>query len=272
MRNKLLLTLSTLTIAVIFSSVAFASLNDGSIVYYPFDEADGKTAFDKSKNNNDAKLLGKPAWAPKEGKIGGAIRFDGGDSAVVDENGADYLNRLEAFTISVWIKSDTVPHDRGIVMGKDPTGGDNTFGLRYDAASWVVEGGTNLVKGAITSSGGGQAYEGKSNVQTTEWQHLAFLWQSGGQLTLYIDGELDDDPIHNGNATNGKISGATKLIVGKGAKDSNGTSWTGLIDDFRIYDRVLDRKKIESLAFGVLPIEPTGKLATTWAHQKQKRD
>ena len=60
--------------------------------------------------------MGNAAWAPKEGKIGGAIKFDGGDSSVVDENGADYINELEAFTISVWVKSDSAGHDRGIVL------------------------------------------------------------------------------------------------------------------------------------------------------------
>ena len=109
-------------------------------------------------------------------------------------------------------------------------------------------------------------------MQTTEWQHLAFTWNSGEKLALYIDGELDDNPTHNDDGKNGKISGATKLIVGKGAKDNNGTSWPGLIDEFRLYDRVLDEREITDLASGVLPVEPAGKLATTWANLKQNRD
>ncbi|MDE0315882.1 MAG: LamG domain-containing protein [Candidatus Poribacteria bacterium] len=272
MRNQLTLTFFALIIAVLFSSIAVASLQNGLIVYYPFDEAAGKTASDDSKNNNDAELMGNAAWAPKEGKIGGAIKFDGGDSSAVDENGADYINGLEAFTISVWVKSDSAGHDRGIVFAIDPAGGDNVFGLRYDAASWSTKGGTNLVKGAITTTGGGQAYEGKSDVQTTEWQHLVFAWRSGEQLALYIDGELDDNPTHNDGGKEGKISGATKLIIGKGAKDNNGTSWPGLIDEFRLYDRILEEKEIMDLASGALPVEPTEKLATTWANLKQKRD
>ena len=204
-------------------------------------------------------------------KISGAVRFDGAEGSVVDDNGADYINGLEAFSISVWVKSDSAGHDRGIVFAVDPTGGDNVFGLRYDAASWATAGGTNLVKGAITTTGGGQAYEGKSNVQTTEWQHLVFTWKSGEKLALYIDAELDDDPIHNDDAKEGSISGATKFMVGKGAKDNNGTSWPGLIDEVRIYDRVLKENEIAELATGVLPVEAKDKLTTTWALQKQIR-
>ena len=53
---------------------------------------------------------------------------------------------------------------------------------------------------------------------------------------------------------------------------NNGTSWPGLIDDFRLYDRVLEAREISDLASGVLPVEPAGKLATTWANFKQKRN
>ena len=270
MRNLSWLILITLVVTVYLTSVASAGLNDGLLIYLPFDENSGQTAADQSGNGNNAKLIEGAKWKPNDGKIGGAVELDGAGAAVEDAKGADYINGLEAFTISVWVKSDSVGHDRGIVFAIDPAGGDNVFGFRYDAASWSTPGGTNLIKGAITTTGGGQAYEGKSNVQTTDWQHLAFSWKSGEQLTLYIDGELDDDPTHNDDGKQGEISGATKLIVGKGAKDNNGTSWPGLIDDLRIYDRALTEAEIEELASGVLAVEADGKLATTWAHLKQK--
>ena len=270
MRNLSWLILITLVVTVYLTSVASAGLNDGLLIYLPFDDRAGQDASDKSGNGNDAKLIEGAKWKPNDGKIGGAVELDGAGAAVEDPNGGDYINGLEAFTISVWVKSASAGHDRGIIFGKDPAGGDDVFGLRYDAASWATPGGTNLVKGSLTTTGGSQAYEGKSDVQTTEWQHLVFTWKSGEQFTLYIDGELDDDPIHNDDATDGKISGATKLIIGKGAKDNNGTSWPGLIDDVRIYDRALTEAEIEQLASGVLAVEADGKLATTWAYLKQR--
>lgn len=264
------LILTTLIVTVYLTSVASAGLNDGLLIYLPFDERSGQTAADKSGNGNDAKLIDGAKWKPNSGKIGGAVALDGAGAVVEDPNGADYINGLDAFSISVWVKSDSVGHDRGIIFGKDPAGGDDVFGLRYDAASWATPGGTNLVKGAITTTGGGQAYEGKSDVQTTDWQHLVFTWKSGEKLALYIDGELDDDPTHNDDGKVGTISGATKLFVGKGAKDNNATSWPGLIDDIRIYDRALTEAEIADLASGVLAVEADGKLATTWAHLKRR--
>ncbi len=270
MRTLNWLMLTTLIVTVYLTSVASAGLNDGLLIYLPFDDRAGQDASDKSGNGNDAKLSDGAKWKPNGGKIGGAVELDGAGAVVEDPDGADYINGLSAFTISVWVKSDTVGHDKGIVFGREPDGGDSVFGFRYDAASWSTPGGTNLIKGAITTTGGGQAYEGKSDVQTTDWQHLVFAWKSGEQLTLYIDGELDDDPTHNDDGKVGEISGATTLFIGKGAKDNNGTSWSGLIDDLRIYDRMLSEAEISDLASGVLAVEADRKLATTWAHLKQR--
>lgn len=270
MRNQLTLTLFILIIAVSFCSITVASLQNGLIVYYPFDEANGQNVSDKSGNNNDAEIMGSAKLAPNEGKIDGAIRFDGAEGSVVDDNGPDYLNGLDAITISVWVKSDTAGNDRGIIFAKDPDGGDNSIGFRYDSASWSVPGGTNLIKASLSSSGGAPSMEGKSDVQSTEWQHLVLTWSSGEQLALYYDGELDDDPTHNAAAAVGTTASATKLLIGKGAKDNNGTSWAGLIDEVRIYDRVLTENEIAELATGVLPVEAKGKLTTTWGNIKDK--
>ncbi len=269
MRNQLI-TL-TLIVTVSFCSIAVASLDKGLIVYYPFDEADGETASDKSKNKNDATLVGGASWEPNGGKIDGALKLDGTNSSAEDNDGGNYINGLEAFTFSVWVKSDSVPHDRGIMHGKDPSGPDDIFGIRYDSASWDLAGGSNLIKAGISPTGGDQRYESASNVQTTEWQHLVLTWSSGEQLALYIDGELDE-PHFKSAASDGEISGASKFVIGRGAKDGAALGWTGLIDEVRLYNRVLEENEIAKLASGALPVESTGKLATTWANLKQKRD
>ncbi len=270
MRSQLLLTLLTLIVVVFFGSIANASLQDGLVVYYPFDEVTGTDASDASKNKNDAKLVGSASWEPNGGKIDGALRLDGTGSSAEDDDGADYINGLEAFSVSVWVKSDTTPHNNGIFIAMDPAGQDNSFTLRYDSAGFKVAAATNLIKAGFTTTSGGIQYESADNLQTTEWQHLALTWSSGDPVALYIDAELDT-PQYNNDVRVGTISGATKFIIGRGGKDNGGTSWTGLIDDVRIYDRVLDDKEIAELATGALAVEANGKLATTWGHLKQKR-
>ena len=259
----------TFIVSLALSSIAVASLKDGLLGYWPLDEADGKTAADSSGNGNDGSIKGNGvSWKPNGGKLGGAAEFDGGGDAIEDDNGADYINGLTAITVSVWVKSAETNSDRGFIDGRDPGGDDTVLSLRYDAAGFEA-GGKDLIKAGITTTGGIQRLETSNDVQTKSWQHFALTWSSGNELALYIDGELDT-PTFNSPETKGKLTDATKLVIGKGEKDQ-GRSWNGLIDDVRIYDRVLDDDEIADLAAGVLAIEASGKLTTAWGRLKQKR-
>ncbi len=249
-------------------SVVGADLQDGLIVHYPFDEGKGNDVSDNSGNDNNAELLGGAEWLTTEGRYGGTLNFNGNDTCVVDENGGNYINGLTAFTVSVWVKSSEINHDRGFVMGIDPDGQDRIFGLRYDKSSWDVKGGVNVIKASLTTTGGTQTYESKSDVQTTEWQHIAYSWESGQKLSMYINGIFDDTPTHNSDATEGEVSDVVKLIVGKGAKDSNG-SWLGLVDEFRLYNRSLSEREIEMLRVNATSVTPLEKLTTTWGKIKR---
>ena len=236
-----LLCLISIVVALSMAGNASADL----ILHWGFDEGSGTTALDSSGNGYDGTIEGSPMW--EVGKTGGALHFDGDDDHVIDETAGDYINGLEAITICVWIKSDIVGTDKGFVIFEDPSGGDNR-NMRYDAASWAWEGGTNLIKMALDSTGGHQAFEGSDNTQTTEWQHVTMVWSSGNELLLYINGQLDT-PRGTDAGTEGTITGVTKLIVGKGAKDESG-GWDGLIDDVRIYNEALSEIDIQSIMTG----------------------
>ena len=215
------------------------------ILHWAFDEGSGAVAHDSSGYGRDGTVVGDPAWVA--GKIGGALDLDGIDDHVVDETAGDYINGLEAITICLWIKSDILGTDKGFIILEDPTGGDNR-NIRYDAASWAWEGGTNLIKIALDSTGGHQAHEGSDNTQTTEWQHVTMVWSSGNELMLYIDGELDP-PRGTDAGVEGTVSGVTKLMVGKGCKDADG-GWDGLVDDVRIYNEALSAEDIQTAMVG----------------------
>ena len=240
MRRKLLY-LTSIIVALTIAGNASADL----ILHWGFDEGSGSTVYDLTGNGRDGTIEGGATWVA--GKIGGALELDGADDHVVDELAADYINGLDAITICLWIKSDIVGTDKGFIIFEDPNGGDNR-NMRYDAASWAWEGGTNLIKIAMDSTGGHQAHEGSDNTQTTDWQHVAMVWSSGNELMLYIDGRFDE-PRGTDAGTEGTISGVTKLIVGKGCKDADG-GWDGLIDDVRIYSEALTEDEIQVVMKG----------------------
>ena len=223
-----------------------SGVDDGLIGYWTFDEAAGKYAFDVSGNGSYAQLSGGTSMVFNGGKIGGALQLDGKKKNATVVNGADLINGLRAFTLSLWVKSSKVNTDSGFIFPKTPNGKDEIFSMRYDTEG-SVGGGTNVIKVGVTTTAGVQTYESASDVQTTEWQHIALTWQSGRKLALYINGTLDKSTF-NSEPTKGEVTGVGRLLIGRGGKDRN-RSWAGLIDDVHLYNRVLNDKEIRDMAF-----------------------
>ena len=198
-----------------------------------------QAAMDSSGNNNHAVLYGAPEWQSSAGQVDGALRFDGIDDKVEESEADTYLNGLSAITVCLWVKSDVTNQDRGILFTHDPTGNDEELGLRYDD-SGAFGGGVNIIKASIRSTWGYTQIESTSDTQTTEWQHLALVWDSGNNLKLYINGNLNLCTYDKGTL-GGTVSGVQKLMLGQGTK---ATCWDGLMDDVRIYDRALEAGEI----------------------------
>ncbi len=169
---------------------------------------------------------------------GYAYDFDGAGDYLEDSDGENYINGLSQFTVELWLKSDVTGSDRGFIIGEPPAGNDSFFTLRYDEAGANNQNTYhNLVKGAITITGPTEKqYESSAGVQTTDWQHLVFRWQSGGQYEVLINGQYDSYTF-NSPAGTGVTTGATMLRIGQGGKDNTAAlGWDGVIDEVRISD------------------------------------
>jgi len=198
-----------------------------------------ETTEDSSGNGHRGTLYGEPVWHPSGGEVGGALEFDGVDDKVEDSGAAGYLNGLSAITLSLWVKSDVTGYDRGIIFAHIPTDADDELGIRYDRYG-AFGGGVKAIKASLRTSSGYTQIESASNVQTTAWQHLALVWESGSSLKLYINGQLNS-LSYDAGAVSGVVSGVQKLMLGCGTK---GRYWDGLIDDVRIYNRTLEPNDI----------------------------
>jgi hypothetical protein len=65
------------------------------------------------------------------------------------------------------------------------------------------------------------------------WHRVGFVWD-GVKRMLYADGVLV------ASDTQSRLAGSDgTLIIGRAGNMAPGTSWTGLIDDVRIYDRAV---------------------------------
>ncbi|MBN1507999.1 MAG: LamG domain-containing protein [Sedimentisphaerales bacterium] len=234
-----------------FTTIPLVPVTDPNLLcWWKFDEVLRDTVVDHSGYDHFGTVCG--ATMEIDGRVGGALRFGGDGDYVVNEEAGDFLNGLNAITVCTWIKSDQINTDRGFIDCEEPDGSDQMVTIRYDA-SGASYGGSNVIKAAIVSTPDWQQQlESSSNVQTTEWQHVAMTWSSDQPIRLYIDG-VENTPTGTSepNVPGGTITGCTKMIIGKGGKDQGTTAgWKGLIDDVRIYDMALTAADIKQVMRG----------------------
>ena len=219
---------------------------------------------DDSVGNKDLKIVDGD-FVP--GVYDQALSLDGSGAHAVDEDGADYINGLDAITIAMWIKSNQIGTDKGFFICHEPEGSDRYLSFRYDS-SGSNGGGNSIIKVGMNTDGGKTAFESSNDIQTTEWQHVAMVWESGADIKLYIDG-VEDIPTDVEATVNGVTDGLPTVIIGKAAKDAGG-GWDGLIDDVYIYEEALSEGDIiKVMDGGVLSVDAGGKLATLWGKIKK---
>jgi hypothetical protein len=223
------------------AAFTYSEVDADLLVWWKFDEGTGYAAGDATGHGRDGDVQGA-TWAAN-GRIGGALWFDGVDDQVVDEDGEDYINDLDAVTVALWIRSEVTQTDRGFLTTREP-GSSDCLNIRYDRDGYYGDG-TDLIKLYLQTDVGKRQNEGASNTQTTDWQHVALTWTSGERILLYVDGALQTYTDDQG-ARDGTIRNADRLIVGTGYKTSDGV-WRGLIDDVRIYRRALDAQEVAAL-------------------------
>lgn len=221
-------------------------LEKGLAAYWPFDEGAGDIAFDQSKYYNDLGLLcagegcSPPRWV--EGKIGFGIELDGADDylAVGDSDG---LTGVRELTIAAWIKGDnfnqyatiiamSIPYANkpgsflGFFLGLFQGGGDNSLG--------------QFSLGVSQGEGSGDNIQSITHLDLGKWYHIAGVFKGGEYLKIYVNGTVD-----NSKSTTVAIialpptEDPNPILVGQYAG-----FFSGVIDDVRIYERVLSDDEI----------------------------
>lgn len=227
--------------------------NSGEPRIYPFDGAISNRlvseilmngdATDSSGNGYDFSVTGATLTTGVDSSSNSAYNFSGtGDDYLEDSDASTYLSGQGALTIETWIKSDVTNTDKGFYRAATSSGADGAAGIdiRYDADS----GGT-IAFNLKYATGTATRYESATGIQTTNWQHVVVVWQTGTPVKMYIDGSLDTPSTSTGNIT-GAVTDVQTLIIGKGVKEST-TSWDGKIDTFRLWSRPLSSTEISYL-------------------------
>ncbi len=215
--------------AVIIQRSLYSGLTQGLVGHWTFDGPDiaGVTAFDKSGNNNRGILTNSPVQV--SGKIGQALKFDGYNDRIDIADSSSLDGLTTNFTVSVWVKRTLLGNYGNIYR----SGSQTNF--------WVVGFASN---DKLYFSENGIADSIANTVLTDKtWHHIVVVkdGDSGTNIRFYVDGSAD------GGASVGTVatpSGTKEIGFINGAASSE---FGGIIDDIRVYNRVLSLDEIKRL-------------------------
>ncbi len=242
-----------LCFVLILTAILTSTVNaqDPSLVgYWKLDDEGTGTVLDYSGNDRHGTINGNPQFVP--GLFGDAMQFTG-DPDYVNIGGYKGLLGGHAFTITAWIKTTA----NGEIVGWGNNTGTERVEFRVSESRLRVEHG----------SGNRQ---GDTVVGDNQWHHVALTVEENSTISypdviLYVDGEDDTRTGTDVDAFN--IVENYDLAIGR--RYNNDNRWfIGLIDEVRVYDRVLSAEEIQNLAVPPLahnPVPADGAIhADTW--------
>jgi len=208
---------------------------NGLVGWWKFDEGSGTVAYDSSGNGNDGNLMNGPTWT--DGKVGGALSFDGANSEVNCGNDSS-LELSGEITLASWINPNSGA-DNSKIFGKTDNGPDNGYAVNWDKN---YEG--NFPGGGIQHMNAGNEWRewgnGSEEFTANTWYHIVYTKKNSIEYayvnTVLVNQWLVKRNIPTNNA-DFKIGYSEDAVSG----------FNGLIDDVRIYDRALSAEEVQAL-------------------------
>lgn len=205
----------------------------GLAAAYSFDEGVGATASDSSGQGNTATLVNGVAWVA--GQHGKAASFDGVNDYITIPNSTSTNISGNALTLSMWINPQPLASGDSVVIGKF---WNTTMSSPYYQYGLELGGGNKTDFYIGTSSGPRVATAG-TTLPFNQWTHLAITFD-GAQVRTYVNGALVNTQALSASIT------ARGNAMNIGADASGKQFQKGLLDDLRIYSRVLTQAQIQS--------------------------
>lgn len=213
---------------VVQSASTITNTTSGLVNWWKFDENSGTTASD-SKDSATGTLQASPPWVP--GQINSAIQFG--------VNGSQYIQLSTncsigsgAITVSYWTFRTNASADGGYVLADTDVSGF-TGGLKVLHDS----GNISLI---MTCTGSQCLRSTTTGTPKSTWVFVVMTYAGtltdGTGIHMYTNlVELPYSTTGNGSGSHGPNTTTDRYI----AKQQSGTFYNGILDDIRIYNRVL---------------------------------
>lgn len=207
---------------------ACLAASDSLIGWWPLDQR-GTTAEELVAENHGI-YNSNPSEA--EGKVAGALRFDGADDAVVvNDPGPNWTYDITgSLTLEAWIKREA------------DQAGEQTIAGKADAYALAVKDGRVL--GNINAV---VVVHGTLTVTVGEWHHIAVTYdQTAGKFKAYLDGEVDEVAT----TTTGRpvpVNDYAYNIGGFTPPYIYGRYFNGVIDEVSVYNTALSDSAVREI-------------------------
>jgi len=211
-----------------FKTIPNVLISDPNLVcWWKLDEGQGSIALDWSGHKNDGTLMNGPGWVT--GYDENALEFDGNDDYVNFGNTSSWPAGNSDRSMCAWSKTDTI-----------------AGGWRWIAAYGSAGTGQAMFIGMNTDAlyGGGYADDVFTNGfwEVDVWHHICLTYD-GTTARLYADGIEVAAEAKNWDLV------LSRAHIGRQVNDI-AEFWDGLIDDVRIYDKVLTPDEIMKVMTG----------------------
>lgn len=211
-------------------AIAAATVDSRGLVgHWKFDEGEGTTVRDSAGAHHGT--LHGSRWT--QGVAGGALRFDVSGAYAEVPAAADFDITGE-LTITAWLKTENFDTP---ILNKLQYYAPGNYDFRIERSGAISL--SHQERDSRRSS----RYLSSTTLSAGRWSHVAVTLRVGGEVRFYVDG------VPAGLA---KQAGALALVASEplriGAKPDPYSSFRGVLDEVRVYRRVLSAEEVKALA------------------------
>lgn len=206
---------------------------NGPIWELNMDENTGTTAYDTSTNSNNGTLgsgSSAPVWSLGHGGKGASLLFDGvNDSVITTDNSLLNIGTSD-FTLSAWVKGNTMANG-DVIFGKTDGGGCSaSYGFHFSVFDSLYP-----TLHFCTSGASHAKIQGTQTLSNNQWYHINIVVDrdSSTNTKVYVNGIPVTTTVANLASHTGSISNSVNLAIG--SESDGGFNWDGQIDQVKIY-------------------------------------
>lgn len=214
------------------------NLDEGLVAYYPF----SGNANDESGNGHHGTVHGASLTADRFENAESAYYFDGNDHIDISEL-TNSISKRRQLSLSAWVNpynyNNYYPH----LLGSE----SNVISFHGQGSVYKIhQGKIGFYVGCSSRSRNGNRCVMTSRIPVRQWSHVTATYDAEAQLTsIYQDGMLREAvSVCSGES----IPKFSLLAIGGGCGLKDSCYWQGSIDEFRIYDRLLNTTEVKILA------------------------